>query len=179
MSPLSSMTTSPSLSIASSYALMSSPNHSPNSSMILPAPALAESANTNDPATLSADMADIYQQAAALGSASIQSSTSSVNGDDAGTSSQVDSPVMVSSNIQQQQQQQQPAPKYRILTIHLEKEREGVEWAVPVSNGWKSELDIDITSAYHLGEWFETRMLDFKVRKKREVYVGHNEKYSL
>lgn len=150
------MTTSPSLSIASSYALMSSPNHSPNSSMILPAPALAESANTNDPASLSADMADIYQQAAALGSASVQSSTSSVNGDE---SSQVDSPVMVSS----QQQQQQPAPKYRILTIHLEKEREGVEWAVPVSNGWKSDLDIDITSAYHLGEWFETRMLDYKV----------------
>ncbi|KAI7878079.1 HCP-like protein [Lichtheimia hyalospora FSU 10163] len=156
MSPLSSMTTSPSLSIASSYALMSSPNHSPNSSMILPAPALAESANTNDPASLSADMADIYQQAAALGSTSVQSSTSSVNGDE-GLSSQVDSPVMVSS-----QQQQQPAPKYRILTIHLEKEREGVEWAVPVSNGWKSELDIDITSAYHLGEWFETRMLDYK-----------------
>ena len=155
------MTTSPSLSIASSYALMSSPNHSPNSSMILPAPALAESANTNDPASLSADMADIYQQAAALGSTSVQSSTSSVNGDEGGLSSQVDSPVMVSS--QQQQQQQQPAPKYRILTIHLEKEREGVEWAVPVSNGWKSELDIDITSAYHLGEWFETRMLDFKV----------------
>lgn len=151
------MTTSPSLSIASSYALMSSPNHSPNSSMILPAPALAESANTNDPASLSADMADIYQQAAALGSASVQSSTSSVNGDE---SSQVDSPVMVSS---QQQQQQQPAPKYRILTIHLEKEREGVEWAVPVSNGWKSDLDIDITSAYHLGEWFETRMHDYKV----------------
>ncbi|KAI9498195.1 hypothetical protein BDB00DRAFT_801551 [Zychaea mexicana] len=166
MSPFSSLTTSPSLSIASSYALMPSPSHSPNSSMILPAPALTESL-TNE---LSADMADIYQQAAALGSASARSSSSSVADE-----SLTQSPMMVNTPPQQQQQQQQQQEKqqsstelskqtvnYRILTIHLEKERDGMEWAVPISNGWKSDLDIDVTSAYHLGGWFETRMGDFQ-----------------
>ncbi|KAG2223809.1 hypothetical protein INT45_001943 [Circinella minor] len=166
MSPFSSLTTSPSLSIASSYALMSSPNHSPNSSMILPAPALTESL-TNE---LSADMQDIYQQAAALGSASARSSSSSVADE-----SLTQSPMMVNTPPTEQQQEQQEkqedkehaesarqATKYRILTIHLEKEREGMEWAVPVSKGWKSDLDIDVTSAYHLGGWFETRMADYQ-----------------
>ncbi|KAI8144029.1 hypothetical protein BJV82DRAFT_74571 [Fennellomyces sp. T-0311] len=157
MSPFSSLTTSPSLSIASSYALMSSPNHSPNSSMILPAPALTESL-TNE---LTADMADIYQQAAALGSASARSSSSSVAED-----SLTQSPMMVNTPPQQHQQQSTESSrqtlKYRILTIHLEKEREGMEWAVPIANGWKSDLDIDVTSAYHLGGWFETRMADYQ-----------------
>ncbi|KAI9271498.1 hypothetical protein BDA99DRAFT_297723 [Phascolomyces articulosus] len=167
MSPFSSLTTSPSLSIASSYALMSSPNHSPNSSMILPAPALTESL-TNE---LSADMQDIYQQAAALGSASARSSSSSVADE-----SLTQSPMMINTPPQQQEQHEKQqdkeqsqqaessrqSTKYRILTIHLEKEREGMEWAVPVSKGWKSDLDIDVTSAYHLGGWFETRMADYQ-----------------
>ena len=165
MSPFSSLTTSPTLSIASSYALMSSPNHSPNSSVILPAPALTESL----PTELTPDMADIYQQAAALGTTSARSSSSSVADE-----SLTQSPMMINTPPQQQQQQQQQQSadssrqtmKYRILTIHLEKEREGMEWAMPIANGWKSDLDIDVTSAHHLGGWFETRMADYQVQRK-------------
>ena len=139
--------------------------------MILPAPALTESL-TNE---LSADMQDIYQQAAALGSASARSSSSSV-ADESLTQSlmMVNTPPTEQQQEQQQQEQEKQqdkeqaeasrqTTKYRILTIHLEKEREGMEWAVPVSKGWKSDLDIDVTSAYHLGGWFETRMADYQV----------------
>ncbi|KAI9323456.1 hypothetical protein BX666DRAFT_61477 [Dichotomocladium elegans] len=161
ISPYSSLTTSPSLSIASSYALMSSPNHSPNSSMVLPAPALAESLTTEPSAQVSADMADILHQAAALGTASAQSSASSVT--DEQLSQTASSPVaMADSPSGSGGDPQQSQPKYRILTIHLEKEHEGMEWAIPISAGWKSDLDIDVTSAYHLAGWFETRMKDYK-----------------
>lgn len=143
--------------------------------MILPAPALAESA-TND-ASFSADLADIYQQTAALGSISAQSSSTSEDHSPqpasptlANTPPSIATPPMVGeSSRQQQQPQQQQRPKYRILTIHLEKEQEGMEWAVPIAKGWKSDMDIDITSAYHLAGWFETRMADYEVNIE-----GHN-----
>ncbi|KAF7729105.1 hypothetical protein EC973_004873 [Apophysomyces ossiformis] len=138
---------------------MSSPNHSPNSSMILPAPALAESLTT-DPSS-SAQMADLIQQAVALGSSSAQSSLPSVEDDN----SQPNSPVATTPptlatppHLQAETSQNQQTPKYRILTIHLEKDNEGQEWAIPISGGWKSDMDIDVTSAYHLGGWFESRM---------------------
>jgi len=43
----------------------------------------------------------------------------------------------------------------------LEKVDSDVEWVVPISGGWKGEdMDMDPTSAYHLGGWFEVRMND-------------------
>ncbi|ORY91162.1 hypothetical protein BCR43DRAFT_97785 [Syncephalastrum racemosum] len=150
MSPMSSLATSPSLSIASSYALLSTPNHSPNSSMILPAPALAESTSNNDPSSQLAD--DIYQQTAGLGSSSSLT-------DEPATAPA--SPVIHTPPHQSTDSSSHNGEKYRILTIHLEKEQEGMDWAVPISKGWQTDLDIDPTSAYHLGEWFESRMKDY------------------
>ncbi|KAI8078858.1 uncharacterized protein BX664DRAFT_342899 [Halteromyces radiatus] len=182
-SPFSSLTASPSLSIASSYAFMS-PNHSPNSSMILPAPALTESLTLD---SSSAQMADLLQQTAALGtnnnnnnnnnqqdSSSPPSSSEMVEE----LSSQPSSPVALTSPVSiatpppiKQQQQQ---TKYRILTIHLEKENEGLDWAIPVSSGWKSEMDLDVTSAYHLAHWHETRMGNLK--KALDYYLNAAER---
>lgn len=48
-------------------------------------------------------------------------------------------------------------PKYRILTIHLEKEEE-LDWAVPVAGAHHKAEIMDITSCYLLGQWFEVRM---------------------
>jgi hypothetical protein len=54
-------------------------------------------------------------------------------------------------------------PKYRVITIHLEKEEEGMEWAVPIAGPYKTDK-MDITSSYLLGQWFETRMGDLVVK---------------
>jgi hypothetical protein len=48
----------------------------------------------------------------------------------------------------------------------LEKEDSDMEWVVPISGGYKGQdMDMDPTSAYHLGGWFETRMVDAEVRE--------------
>ena len=57
--------------------------------------------------------------------------------------------------------------RYRLLTIHLEKEDSETDWVVPISGGYHGQdMDMDATSAYHLGGWFETRMNDAKVRTR-------------
>ncbi|KAI9478181.1 MAG: hypothetical protein EXX96DRAFT_569852 [Benjaminiella poitrasii] len=124
MSPISSLTASPSLSVASSYAFMSSPNHSPNSSMILPLP---ESIVTAAAATTDTESDSI---------------------------SQPTSPTLLHTPPHLKK------PKYRILTIHLEKEDPLLEWAVPIAGPHHTSNTMDITSSYLLGQWFEARMGD-------------------
>ncbi|KAI8393892.1 uncharacterized protein BYT42DRAFT_22940 [Radiomyces spectabilis] len=151
-SPFSSLTASPSFSIASSYAFMSSPNHSPthspNSSMILPAPALAETNGAS-----STPMAELLHQTAALGSYSVSSSD---DNSQPASPVAINTPPSLATPPHLQGEAQQSAPKYRLLTIHLEKDQEGLHWMVPISAGWKTdEMDIDVTSASHLGSWYE------------------------
>ncbi|ORX45689.1 HCP-like protein [Hesseltinella vesiculosa] len=175
-SPFSSLTASPSLSIASSYAFMS-PSHSPNSSMILPAPVL-DSGSLD--ASSSAQMADLLLQTAALGTNQYSESTTPPSSSDVPDEmlSSPSSPVMVmsptssvavtppqlpsGSSSHHQHSHHQPSTKYRILTIHLEKVEDGLEWAIPVASGWKSEMELDMTSAYHLASWHESRMGNFQ-----------------
>ncbi|KAI9021485.1 hypothetical protein CLU79DRAFT_835727 [Phycomyces nitens] len=150
MSPVSSITASPSLSIASSYAFMSSPNHSPNSSMILPAPALAESSILDQSA---ANLAELLQQTAALGSSSPSPDVSQPSSPIMATPPHIETPPL------QGQSHLQPTTKYRILTLHLEKEEEGLTWAVPISGSMDPDtMELDPTSAFHLGVWLEARM---------------------
>ncbi|CAO3618806.1 unnamed protein product [Cunninghamella blakesleeana] len=160
-----------------------SPTHSPNSSMILPAPALSADSSSLDPS--SAQMADLLQQTSALGNDNgnnNQSSSSPQSSEMADElPSQPSSPIYMTSpnlsatpphlptgsSVASSQHQAHPSSssqpiKYRILTIHLEKDQDGLEWAIPVSAGWKSEMDLDITSAYHLAYWHETRMGNLK-----------------
>ncbi|KAI8079389.1 hypothetical protein BDF21DRAFT_493979 [Thamnidium elegans] len=131
MSPFSSLTASPNLSIASSYAFMS-PNHSPNSSMILP-----QAADT----TGMSEMSDLL--------------TGANSSDD--MSSQPNSPTLLHTPPSIATPPHMKKPKYRILTIHLEKE-EILDWAVPVSGPHHKDEVMDITSCYLLGQWFESRM---------------------
>jgi hypothetical protein len=143
MSPFSSLTASPSLSIASSYAFMSSPNHSPNSSMILPAAA--------DTAGMS-EMSDLLAQ-------TTQSPTLS----ESDSMSQPTSPTLLHTPPAIATPPHLKKPKYRILTIHLEKEDDIAEWAVPISGPHHKSNTLDITSSYLLGNWFEVRMGDLVV----------------
>jgi hypothetical protein len=143
MSPFSSLTASPSLSIASSYAFMSSPNHSPNSSMILPAAA--------DTAGMS-EMSELLAQ-------TTQSPTLS----ESDSMSQPTSPTLLHTPPAIATPPHLKKPKYRILTIHLEKE-EFVDWAVPIAGVHHKSNTMDITSSYLLANWFEVRMGDLVVK---------------
>ncbi|KAI7903389.1 uncharacterized protein BX663DRAFT_508433 [Cokeromyces recurvatus] len=141
MSPISSITASPSLSIASSYAFMSSPNHSPNSSMILPPPATADAGMS--------EMSDLLAQTA---NSPIMSDPDSI--------SQPNSPTLLHTPPTIATPPHLKKPKYRILTIHLEKEDPLLEWAVPIAGPHPKSNTLDITSSYLLGQWFEVRMGD-------------------
>jgi hypothetical protein len=164
--------------------------------MILPAPALTESLTFEGSAT-TAQMTDLLQQTAALGNnngnntdqtVSPPSSSELLNDGLLSSTSQPSSPTSLttpphppvgSSNSSQhqssQQQQQQQQIKYRILTIHLEKEKEGLDWAIPVSGGHKAgEMDMDVTSAYLLAGWHETRMGNLKVKGKTSKGMNTN-----
>ncbi|KAG2173290.1 hypothetical protein INT43_004664 [Umbelopsis isabellina] len=137
----SSLTASPSLSIASSFAFLS-PAHSPNSSVILPAPALTESMTFDTSSQHAIDPSSLPP--------SLPSSAEN---------SQPNSPI--SSTTPPPAFAQESSKKYRLLTLHLEKEDQNTEWVVPVSGGYQgNEMDMDPTSAYHLAGWFETRMRD-------------------
>ncbi|KAF1803701.1 hypothetical protein FB192DRAFT_1445545 [Mucor lusitanicus] len=140
MSPFSSLTASPSLSIASSYAFMSSPNHSPNSSMILPSAA----------DTGMSEMSDLL--------AAAQSNTSPTMSED--SISQPNSPTLLHTPPSIATPPHLKKPKYRILTIHLEKEDDIAEWAVPIAGPHQKTNTMDVTSSYLLGQWFEVRMGD-------------------
>jgi hypothetical protein len=150
MSPFSSLTASPSLSIASSYAFMSSPNHSPNSSMILPA-----AADT----TGMSEMSDLL-----TGGAPSSSSPPMSEGDD--MISQPNSPTLLHTPPSIATPPHLKKPKYRILTIHLEKEDDVMEWVVPIAGPHHKSEVMDITSCFLLGQWFETRMGDLVVSNK-------------
>jgi hypothetical protein len=140
----SSLTASPSLSIASSFAFLS-PAHSPNSSVILPAPALTESMTFDTSSQHAIDPSSLPP--------SLPSSAEN---------SQPNSPI--SSTTPPPAFSQETSKKYRLLTLHLEKEDQNTEWIVPVSGGYQGqEMDMDPTSAYHLAGWFETRMRDAEV----------------
>ncbi|KAG0757871.1 hypothetical protein G6F16_010611 [Rhizopus arrhizus] len=143
MSLFSSLTASPSLSIASSYAFMSSPNHSPNSSVILP-----EAAGTG-----LSEMSDLLAQTGTLGSSSpTMSETEDI--------SQPASPTLLNTPPSVSTPPHMQKTKYRVLTIHLEKEDDTVEWVVPVSGAHNKSNTLDITSSYLLAQWFEVRMGD-------------------
>ncbi|KAI7871746.1 hypothetical protein BDF14DRAFT_899188 [Spinellus fusiger] len=160
LSSFSSLTASPSLSIASSYAFMSSANHSPISSMILPAPALAESISL-DPSSTQLD--DLLQQTEALGSSSPSPDVSQPASPVLATPPTIETPPM-----QRGHTASQSTKKYCILTIHLEKEEEGLTWAIPISGSEKEgPIDVDPTSAFHIGLWLEERM---KYNKKALDY---------
>jgi hypothetical protein len=59
-----------------------------------------------------------------------------------------------------------------LLTIHLEKEDNAMDWVVPISGGWKGDdMDMDPTSAYHLAGWFETRMNDAEVSTTPVLFI--------
>lgn len=62
-------------------------------------------------------------------------------------------------------------PKYRILTIHLEKEDDTMEWVVPIAGPHHKAEVMDITSCYLLGSWFEARMGDLVV--SRLLFLCH------
>ncbi|KAI8639583.1 hypothetical protein BD408DRAFT_484721 [Parasitella parasitica] len=138
MSPFSSLTASPSLSIASSYAFMSSPNHSPNSSMILPSAA----------DTGMSEMSDLLAQ----------TTTSPAMSED--SMSQPNSPTLLHTPPAIATPPHLKKTKYRILTIHLEKEDDNTEWVVPVAGPHQKTNKMDVTSSYLLGQWFEVRMGD-------------------
>lgn len=142
MSPFSSLTASPSLSIASSYAFMSSPNHSPNSSMILPSVA----------DTGMSEMSDLLAQTANSPTVSESDSISQPN-----------SPTLLHTPPAIATPPHLKKPKYRILTIHLEKEDINVEWVVPVAGAHHKSNSMDMTSSYLLGTWFEVRLGDLVV----------------
>lgn len=149
MSLFSSLTASPSLSIASSYAFMSSPNHSPNSSVILP-----EAAGTG-----LSEMSDLLAQTGTLGSSSpTMSETEDI--------SQPASPTLLNTPPSVSTPPHMQKTKYRVLTIHLEKEDDTMEWVVPVSGAHNKSNTLDITSSYLLAQWFEVRMGDLVVRKR-------------
>ncbi|CAO3699903.1 hypothetical protein G6F70_004035 [Rhizopus microsporus] len=141
MSPFSSLTASPNLSIASSYAFMSSPNHSPNSSMMLP-----EAVDTG-----LSEMSDLIAQTGALGSSPPMSEAEA---------SQPASPVLLHTPPSVSTPPHLQKTKYRVLTIHLEKEDDTIEWVVPVSGPHHESNALDITSSYLLAQWFEVRMGD-------------------
>lgn len=145
MSPFSSLTASPSLSIASSYAFMSSPNHSPNSSMILPSAA-------ND----TTEMSDLLTNAPS-------SSSPPMSVEEEDMISQPNSPTLLHTPPAIATPPHLKKPKYRILTIHLEKEDIHNEWVVPIAGPHHKAEAMDITSCYLLGSWFETRMGDLVV----------------
>ncbi|KAG2186452.1 hypothetical protein INT44_002674, partial [Umbelopsis vinacea] len=139
----SSLTASPSLSIASSFAFLS-PSHSPNSSVILPAPALSESLTLETSSQHALDPSSLPP--------SLPSSAEN---------SQPNSPI--ASATPPAGFPPETTKRYRLLTIHLEKEDSDTEWVVPISGGYHGqEMDMDPTSAYYLGGWFETRMNDAK-----------------
>lgn len=140
MSPFSSLTASPNLSIASSYAFMS-PNHSPNSSMILPQ---------------AADMTGMSEMSDLL-TAGAPSSSSPPMSEVDDMSSQPNSPTLLHTPPVIATPPHMKKPKYRILTIHLEKD-EVLDWAVPVAGPHPKSDVMDITSCYLLGQWFDTRM---------------------
>lgn len=143
MSPFSSLTASPNLSIASSFAFMSSPTHSPNSSMILPSIA--------DPAL--SEMSELLAQATTTSSAMSESDSNSQP-----TSPRlIDTPPAFVSTPPHLKR-----PKFRILTIHLEKE-EMKDWTVPIVGPYAKSDTMDITSCYLLGQWFEIRLGDLTV----------------
>lgn len=54
--------------------------------------------------------------------------------------------------------------KYRILTIHLEKE-DMQDWTIPISGPFSKINTVDITSSYLLGQWHETRLNDLTVKQ--------------
>ncbi len=141
MSPFSSLTASPSLSIASSYAFMSSPTHSPNSSMILPA---------------AADTTGLSEMSDLLTGGPSSNSPPMSEGDD--MISQPNSPTLLHTPPSIATPLHFKKAKYRILTIHLEKEDETTEWAVPIAGPHHKCEVMDITSCYLLGQWFENRM---------------------
>ncbi|KAI8390151.1 hypothetical protein BD560DRAFT_442717 [Blakeslea trispora] len=153
MSPFSSLTASPSLSIASSFAFMSSPNHSPNSSMILP-----PAANTG-----LSEVSDLLAQTA-----------NSPTNSDADSISQPSSPTLLHTPPAIATPPHLKKPKYRILTIHLEKEDNITEWAVPVSGPHNKTNTMDVTSSYLLGQWFESRMGNLV--KALEYYLSSAER---
>src|ERR1700738_1359186 len=95
------MTASPSLSIASSFAFLS-PTHSPNSSVILPAPALSESLTLE---TSSQHVLDPSSLPPSLPSSA--------------ENSRPHSPI--TSTTPPPAFPQDTSKKYRLLTIHLEK----------------------------------------------------------
>lgn len=149
MSPFSSLTASPSLSIASSYAFMSSPTHSPNSSMILPA---------------AADTTGMSEMSDLLTGGVPSNSPPMSEGDD--IISQPNSPTLLHTPPSIATPPHFKKAKYRILTIHLEKEDETVEWVVPIAGPHHKCEVMDITSCYLLGQWFESRMGNLVVREK-------------
>lgn len=132
MSPFSSLTASPSLSIASSYAFMS-PTHSPNSSMILPE--------------------------AAAGPVSEMSELLAHSGSPALSETDISQPASPS-----------PVQKFRVLTIHLEKEDDTIEWVVPISGFHTKTNTMDITSSYLLAQWFEVRLGNLNVSKPGFIF---------
>ncbi|RCH99925.1 hypothetical protein CU098_010656 [Rhizopus stolonifer] len=136
MSPFSSLTASPSLSIASSYAFMS-PTHSPNSSMILPE--------------------------AAAGPVSEMSELLAHSGSPALSETDISQPASPS-----------PVQKFRVLTIHLEKEDDTIEWVVPISGFHTKTNTMDITSSYLLAQWFEVRLGN--LNKALELYISAAER---
>ena len=159
MSPFSSLTASPNLSIASSYAFMSSPNHSPNSSMMLP-----EAVDTG-----LSEMSDLIAQTGALGSSPPMSEAEA---------SQPASPVLLHTPPSVSTPPHLQKTKYRVLTIHLEKEDDTIEWVVPVSGPHHESNALDITSSYLLAQWFVVRMGDLVVSKKKKKMTSRSPSFN-
>lgn len=156
-SPFSSVIGSPTLSIASSYAFMS-PNHSPNASMILP-----ESAHPG-----LTEVSELLADTIALGS-SVSPPVSEV--DDL---SQPNSPTLLHTPPSIATPPHLKKSKYRTLTIHLEKEDDTTDWAVPVAGPHTKTQKMDITSCFLLGQWFESRMNNLV--KASELYLSAAER---
>ncbi|KAI9258238.1 hypothetical protein BY458DRAFT_577574 [Sporodiniella umbellata] len=149
MSPFSSLTASPSLSIASSYAFMS-PNHSPNSSMILPEAAAGPGLS---------EMSELLAQ---TGGSSPPMSETDISQPTSPTLMHTPPSASTPINIQK--------TKYRVLTIHLEKEDDTIEWTVPIAGAHTKTGIMDIKSSYLLAQWFEVRMGNFT--KALEYYIS-------
>ncbi|KAI8978615.1 hypothetical protein BDB01DRAFT_907464 [Pilobolus umbonatus] len=155
-SPFSSVTGSPTLSIASSYAFMS-PNHSPNASMILPPahPGLTE-------------VSELLAETAALGS-SVSPPVS-----EADDFSHPNSPTLLHTPPSIPTPTHLKKITYRTITIHLEKEDDTIEWAVPVAGAHTKTNKMDMTSCFLLGQWFEKRMSNLV--KALELYTSAAER---
>lgn len=130
--------------MASSFAFMSSPTHSPNSSMILPSMA--------DPVAMS-EMSELLAQTGALSESDCDSLPTSPR--------LLETPPAFATTPPHLKRL-----KYRVLTIHLEKE-DMIDWIVPVAGPYFKSNIMDITSSYLLGQWYELHSGDLDVSKMK------------